>query len=44
MATLKSDENQEYCCDNCGTPEKYYVMSQCPNCGYIGPKVLKNKR
>ncbi len=27
------------CCANCGTLEKYYVQTQCPNCGYIGDKL-----
>lgn len=26
------------CCDNCGTHESQYAMSQCPKCGYIGSK------
>lgn len=27
------------CCANCGTLEQYYVMTQCPSCGYIGDKL-----
>lgn len=27
------------CCANCGTLEQFYVMSQCPSCGYIGDKL-----
>lgn len=27
------------CCANCGTLEKFYTQTQCPNCGYIGEKL-----
>lgn len=28
------------CCDNCETHEDHYVLSNCPTCGYIGPKAM----
>lgn len=36
--TVAQSGQTHQCCDNCGTHESQYVMSQCPKCGYIGPK------
>lgn len=36
---FKTDEQSHLYCDNCGTSETHYSMSQCPKCGYVGTKV-----
>lgn len=36
---FETDEKSHLYCDNCGTSETHYSMSQCPTCGYIGTKV-----
>lgn len=40
---MKSNEIKKVCCANCGTLEKFYVMNNCPNCGYIGEKTTLEK-